>query len=192
MPITRSARCLLCLALLGLLGASASAAATAPRDPFFPRSGNPGYDVSGYDVALSYQPQKGRLNATATITAVAGQRLSHFSLDLDGLKVTKVSVDGRPAEFGRGRGKLKISPRVPPPPGREFTTVVDYQGRPGLVTDPDGSQEGWYRTDDGALAVGEPVGTATWIPCDNTLIDKASFSFQITVPRGLKVWPTGA
>lgn len=186
MPSTRLTRCLLCLALLGLLGASAAAGASDSRDPFFPRSGNRGYDVAGYDLALSYQPRNGRLNATATITAVAGQRLSHFSLDLDGLKVTKVRVDGELAEFSRGRGKLKISPRTPPVPGREFTTVVNYQGRPGLLTDPDGSQEGWYRTDDGALAVGEPVGTATWIPCNNTLTDKATFSFQLTVPRGLK------
>ncbi len=100
--------------------------------------------------------------------------------------MTKVSVDGRPAAFARGRGKLKVSPALPPAPWREFTTVVHYQGRPGLVTDPDGSQEGWYRTDDGALAVGEPIGTATWIPCNNTLTDKALFSFEITVPRGLK------
>ena len=186
MPVTRFSRCLLCLALVGLLGASAAIAASAPGDPFFPRSGNRGYDVTRYDIALSYQPRNGRINATATITAVAGQRLSHFSLDLDGLKVTKVRVDGERAKFRRGRGKLKISPRTPPTPGSEFTTVVNYQGRPGLLTDPDGSQEGWYRTDDGALAVGEPVGTATWIPCNNTLTDKAAFSFQLTVPRGLK------
>ena len=177
---------LLCLALAALLAASASADQTESRDPFFPRSGNPGYDVSGYHLQLAYQPRNGRLNATATIAAVAGQRLSRFSLDLDGLKVTKVSVDGEPAGFSRGRGKLKVSPPVPPVPGREFTTVVHYQGKPGLLTDPDGSQEGWYRTDDGALAVGEPIGTATWIPCDNTLTDKATFSFEITVPRGLK------
>jgi aminopeptidase N len=183
---TRLALFLLCLALAALLAASASAAQTESRDPFFPRSGNSGYDVSSYHLQLSYQPRNGRLNATATIVAVAGQRLGHFSLDLDGLKVTKVNVDGKPAGFGRGRGKLKVAPAIPPPPGREFTTVVHYQGKPGLLTDPDGSQEGWYRTDDGALAVGEPIGTATWIPCNNTLTDKASFSFEITVPRGLK------
>jgi aminopeptidase N len=100
--------------------------------------------------------------------------------------VTAVSVEGRAAEFRRGHGKLKVFPRVPPAAGLDFTTVVHYQGKPRLLTDPDGSQEGWYRTDDGALAVGEPVGTATWIPCDNTLTDKAVFSFEITVPRGLK------
>jgi aminopeptidase N len=184
--LTRLTHHLLCLSLIALLGASAAAAQTESRDPFFPRSGNPRYDVATYHVDLAYQPRNGRLNATATITAVAGRRLSNFSLDLDGLRVTAVSVDGKPAKFGRGRGKLKVSPRIAPTPGREFTTVIHYRGRPGLLTDPDGSQEGWYRTDDGALAVGEPIGTATWIPCNNTLTDKAAFSFEITVPRGLK------
>jgi aminopeptidase N len=186
LPVTRLSHYLLCFALVGLAAASAAAARSGPRDPFFPRSGNPGYDVSSYHLDLAYQPGNGRLNATATIDAVAGRRLSRFALDLDGLRVTKVSVDGEAAGFGRGRGKLKVSPAVPPAPGREFTTVVHYQGRPGLLTDPDGSQEGWYRTDDGALAVGEPIGTATWLPCNNTVTDKAAFSFELTVPRGLK------
>jgi aminopeptidase N len=188
LPRTRLPLFLLCcgLALPALLAASAAAAQTGSRDPFFPRSGNRGYDVGDYHVALSYQPRNGRINATTTIAATAGQRLSHFSLDLNGLKVTAVSIDGEPARFSRGRGKLKLTPQVAPTTGAEFTTVVHYQGRPQLLTDPDGSQEGWYRTDDGALAVGEPIGTATWIPCNNSLTDKATFGFAITVPRGLK------
>jgi aminopeptidase N len=185
LALARLRSCLLCLTSIALFGASAAAQSQA-SEPFFPRSGNPGYDVSAYDVHLSYQPRNGMLRATTTIQARASQRLSRFSLDLEGLEVTGVSVDGKPARFARGRGKLKVLPRVPPAAGQEFTTVVTYQGKPGLVTDPDGSQEGWYRTEDGALAVGEPVGTAAWIPCDNTPLDKASFSFQISVPRGLK------
>lgn len=188
MPRNRLARHLLCfaLALAGVLATGVAAAGAESRDPFFPRSGNRGYDVASYHVALAYQPRQGRISATATIEATAKQRLSHFSLDLNGLRVTAVSVDGKPAGFGRGRGKLKVSPRVPPTAGEEFEAIVHYQGVPRLLTDPDGSQEGWYRTDDGALAVGEPIGTATWIPCNNTLTDKALFSFELTVPRGLK------
>ena len=191
MSCARLARQLLCIALASLLGASAAAAQTEARDPFFPRGGNPGYDASAYDIQLSYQPRNGMLHAVATIGATAQRRLSRFSLDLDGLDVTAVSVDGQPARFARGRGKLKVLPRVPPTAGGEFTVVVHYEGKPGLITDPDGSQEGWYRTDDGALAVGEPVGTATWIPCNNTLTDKARFDFRVGVPRGLKAVANG-
>jgi aminopeptidase N len=184
--LTRLMRSLLCLIALGLVGAGAAAAQTGSADPFFPRSGNPGYDVSHYDVHLSYQPHSGRLNATATIEATATQRLRRFALDLDGLDVTAVSVDGVRAGVARGRGKLKVTPHGSLTRGEPFTTVVHYRGHPETVTDPDGSEEGWYRTGDGALGVGEPVGTATWIPCDNTLADKATFGFEISVPRGLK------
>jgi aminopeptidase N len=186
LPLTRFSRNLLCLLALGLLGGGTAAAQTGPTDPFFPRSGNPGYDVSHYDVSLSYQPGSGRLRGTARIEAVASQRLQRFSLDLDGLNVTGVSVGGTPAGVARGKGKLKVIPHDPLAAGEAFTTVVHYQGRPQAVTDPDGSEEGWYRTRDGALGVGEPVGTAAWMPCDNTLADKAGFEFEISVPRGLK------
>ena len=186
MSRTRISRILLCLLAFGLLGAGSAAAQTGPADPFFPRSGNPGYDVSHYDVHLSYQPRSGRLKATTTIEATATQRLRRFALDLDGLNVTSVSVNGARAGIARGKGKLKVTPHVLLARGEAFTTVVHYRGRPEAVTDPDGSEEGWYRTADGALGVGEPVGTAAWMPCDNTLADKATFGFEISVPRGLK------
>jgi aminopeptidase N len=192
----RLTRSLLCLAAFGvailglttpgLTAASTAAAQTGPSDPFFPRSGNPGYDVSHYDVHLSYQPHSGRLKATATIEATATQRLRRFALDLDGLDVTGVGVDGAGAGVARGKGKLEVIPHSSLARGEAFTIVVHYRGRPQAVTDPDGSEEGWYRTSDGAVGVGEPVGTAAWIPCDNTLADKATFEFEISVPKGLK------
>ena len=41
------------------------------------------------------------------------------------------------------------------------------------------------------IAVGEPQGTAAWIPCDNVPGDKATFGFQITVPDRLKAVANG-
>lgn len=51
--------------------------------------------------------------------------------------------------------------------------------------------DGWYRTEDGAAAIGEPNGTETWLPCNNSLTDKASFDFYLTVPLGLKAIANG-
>ncbi|MFN8164108.1 MAG: M1 family metallopeptidase [Solirubrobacterales bacterium] len=187
----RLTRALLCVLFAGLTAAGIAAARGGSRDPFFPRSGNRGYDVSHYDARLSYQPSEGWLRATATIEATATQRLRRFSLDLEGLRVTAISVDGERADFGRGRGKLKVIPASALSPRRAFTVVVHYQGRPETVIDPDGSAEGWYRTADGAIAVGEPVGTAAWLPCDNALTDKASFDFHLTVPKRLKAVANG-
>ncbi|HEX2709104.1 MAG TPA: M1 family metallopeptidase [Solirubrobacterales bacterium] len=181
----RLTRFLLGLAVAGLIGAS-SAAADVLGEPFFPRSGSRAYDVSHYDVRLAFRPANGTLDAATRISASADQRLSSFSLDLVGLRVTGVTVDGEGATFGRGRDKLKITPETPLVRGESFTVVVHYQGRPRRVIDPDGTFEGWNRTPDGAFGVGEPLGTAAWIPCNNAPFDKAGFSFHVTVPAALK------
>jgi aminopeptidase N len=182
---THIAWCLAGAVAAFLLGAGA-AQARGLGDPFFPGAGNPGYDVLSYEARLSYSPQSGGLRATATISATASRRLRRFSLDLDGMRVTGVTVDGSRARFSRGGGKLTVVPPMPSEAGDLFTAVVSYRGVPRRVIDPDGGIEGWVRTDDGAVALGEPVGTASWLPCNNTPLDKASFRFQITVPEGLK------
>jgi aminopeptidase N len=179
------------LALLGGSIAVAAQAPTQPSEPFFPRSGNRGYDVKHYDVTLGYQPRSGQLTARDVVEARATLGLRRFSLDLDGLKVTSVSVDGEAAKFGRGRGKVKIEPATPIEKGAAFTVELRYQGLPRKVTDPDGSTEGWYRTPDGAVGVGEPVGTAAWLACNNAPRDKASFEITITVPAGVKAVSNG-
>jgi aminopeptidase N len=171
--------------------ASAAAAPGQPTEPFFPRSGNRGYDVKHYDVSLGYQPRSGQLTARDVIEARATAGLSRFSLDLDGLKVTSVGVDGEAAKYSRGKGKVKIVPASPIVKGEAFTVDLRYGGLPRKVIDPDGSTEGWYRTSDGAVAVGEPVGTAAWLACDNAPRDKASSDIQITVPAGVKAVSNG-
>lgn len=187
----RPTRLLPCLLLTAVLAGALAPAAGAGGEPFFPRSGNRGYDVSSYDVRLNYRPGSGMLRAEATIAATATQGLSRFSLDLDGLTVSAVSVNGAAAKFSRGGGKLKVTPPQRIAPGAAFETVVAYSGKPRPVVDPDGTSEGWNRTEDGAFAVGEPVGTAGWLPCNNTLNDKATFSFELTVPAGLAAVANG-
>jgi aminopeptidase N len=178
-------------AVLSLLSANAANASEHPSEPFFPRSGNRGYDVVHYDVSLGYQPRSGELTVRDAIEARATSGLRRFSLDLDGLKVTSVSVGGEAAKYRRGRGKVKIAPATRIAKGEAFTVVLRYQGVPRKVTDPDGSTEGWYRTSDGAVATGEPVGTAAWLACDNAPRDKAGFEIRITVPAGLKAVSNG-
>ena len=192
--MSRSSRLLpvLVVGLLLVFAAVASAAAPEkPTEPFFPRSGNRGYDVKHYDISLGYQPRSGELTARDVIEARSTSGLSRFSLDLDGLKVTSVGVDGEPARYSRGRGKVKIVPATPIAKGEAFGVDLRYQGLPRKVTDPDGSTEGWYRTSDGAVAVGEPVGTAAWLASNNAPRDKASFDIQITVPAGVKAVSNG-
>jgi aminopeptidase N len=122
--------------------------------------------------------------------ARATEELNRVSLDFFGPRVDEVRVGNEPARFERKRGKLIVIPREGITRG-EFSVRVSYSGVPPTITDPDGTEEGWYRTDDGVLAVGEPQGTAAWIPCDNVPGDKARFSIDVTVPSDLKAVANG-
>jgi aminopeptidase N len=160
-------------------------------DPFFPLAGNGGYDVSHYALRLSYSPQTGHLAGSATISATATQNLSRFDLDLRGFDISRLTVNGQTASFARAGQELVITPQAGLPAAQPFTVVVDYTGQPQVVTDPDGSIEGWVPTDDGAFVVGEPQGSPGWYPVNDNPRDKATFEFSVTVPNGLTVMANG-
>ena len=160
-------------------------------DPFFPLAGNGGYDVSHYSLDLSYEPQTNQLSGTATITATATQNLSRFDLDLRGFNIARLDVAGRPATFTRDGQELIITPRLGIRAGTSFSVVVGYSGTPSVVTDPDGSIEGWVPTDDGAFVVGEPQGSPAWYPANDNPRDKATYDFSVSVPEGLTVMANG-
>ena len=147
-------------------------------------AGNGGYEVDHYDLNLAYAPGKSRLRGVATISATATQSLSAFNLDLVGLHVRSVSVDGAPARFARGASELTVTPVVPIAERARFAVVVTYAGRPQSTRK--GSpyfRTGWIRTDDGAFTLGEPRGAATWFPCNDHPSDKATYRITISVPR---------
>ncbi|MER6073778.1 M1 family metallopeptidase [Streptomyces sp. NPDC001817] len=161
------------------------------RDPYFPKAGNGGYDVGHYDLTLDYTPATRRLTGTAVITARATQDLSAFDLDLVGLHVDSVDVEGRPALFNRAGQELTVRPHDDLSRGETFRTTVRYSGTPQTLTDPDGSKEGWLPTADGALALGEPVGSMAWFPGNDHPSDKASYDITVTVPEGLQAVSNG-
>src|SRR5215211_3956455 len=160
-------------------------------DPFFPLAGNGGYDVAHYGLRLRYDPATRHLDGRATIRAVATQDLSRFDLDLRGFAISRLSVNGRTASFTRRGQELVITPARGLPAGRAFTVVVHYAGVPVVVTDPDESIEGWVPTDDGAFVVGEPQGSPGWYPVNDNPQDKATYTFKVTVPKGLTVMANG-
>ena len=60
-----------------------------------------------------------------------------------------------------------------------------------MVTDPDGSIEGWVPTPDGAIVVNEPQGSPAWYPVNDNPRDKAAYDFEITVPAGITALANG-
>ncbi|AKZ56481.1 putative metallopeptidase [Streptomyces ambofaciens ATCC 23877] len=161
------------------------------RDPYFPKAGNGGYDIGHYDLALAYDPDAGHLDGTATITARATQDLSAFNLDLKGLDVADVAVEGRAARFNRAGQELTVRPADELRDGETFRVTVRYSGEPVTVTDPDGSEEGWLTTEDGAVGLGQPTGSMAWFPGSHHPSDKAAYDLAVTVPEGFGVVSNG-
>ncbi|WP_433451114.1 M1 family metallopeptidase [Streptomyces sp. CA-142005] len=189
-----AAAALLALALTGTAcdaGVHGTPGGSGVRDPYFPKAGNGGYDVEHYDLTLDYTPATRRLTGTAVITARATQGLSAFDLDLAGLHVDSVTVEGKKARFNRAGQELTVRPHDDLSSGETFRTTVRYAGTPQTLTDPDGSKEGWLPTADGALALGEPVGSMAWFPGDNHPSDKAAYDLTVTVPKGLQAVSNG-
>ena len=109
-------------------GAAGSVTRTSPT------TGTAGTTSSTTTCDLSYEPSTDVLRGTATITADATQVLSRFDLDLDGLKVRSITVNGAAAKWHRSQGELVITPASRSPNGATFTTVIAYDGVP--ETDP--------------------------------------------------------
>ena len=99
-------------------------------DRYYPNYGNSGYDVRHYDLAVTYNPANDQLQGVATITAKATADLTKFHLDLVGLTVHGVAVDGQPAPWTRDAHELIVNPRDKIGNTRIFTVIVDYSGIP--------------------------------------------------------------
>ncbi|MFG2128937.1 M1 family metallopeptidase [Streptomyces sp. NPDC048751] len=172
-------------------GVEGSPGGSGVRDPYFPKAGNGGYDVTHYDLKLAYDPEERHLTGTAGITARATQDLSAFDLDLKGLDVDTVTVEGRGARVSRSGQELTVRPHDELAEGETFRVTVRYSGTPETITDPDKSEEGWLPTADGALALGEPTGSMAWFPGNHHPSDKASYDIAVTVPKGLQAVSNG-
>ena len=163
-------------------------------DPYFPNHGNGGYQVEHYDLAVRYDPDTDRLRGHARITAAADVDLRRFNLDLVGLRVRQVEVDGERARWRRTAHELVVTPRHVLDVGREFTVDVRYRGKPEVFVSPEGDIDilaGVIPTDDGALFVGQPEAAAAWYPVNDHPIDRATYTFRITVPKRVRTVANG-
>jgi aminopeptidase N len=189
-----------------------TAGAPGAGDAYFPYAGNGGYDVRHYDLDITYAPPgpepaplEGELDGTATIDLTATQDLDRFNLDLRGMEVRSVTVNGKrmqaaaPPESGRNVGgpaywhvqddeariwELTIQPRPKLKKGERARVVIEYGGATTRPRDLEGFLYGWVTTRDGAMVVSEPEASMTWYPVSDHQTDKATYSFEITVPEG--------
>ncbi|HEX6884043.1 MAG TPA: M1 family peptidase, partial [Planctomycetota bacterium] len=176
----------------------AGAGALEIGDPYFPGLGNGGYDVEHYALELAVDMDTDAITATARIRARALQDLAAFSLDLYGLEVQRVRVDGQDARFERpaptegASGKpteLVLHPAAPLAAGAAFTAEVAYGGSPAGRPDPafaflpGAPGSGWRRLGSGVYVTSQCIGASSWFPCNDHPRDKATYSFRVTVQR---------
>ncbi len=187
---TRPRAVAVALAAGSLVGGTALAAVAAvpggsdSGDPYFPGLGNTGYDARSYHLDLRYRPATRALRAVATIRLQPRVDLSTFNLDLRGLRVRSVRVDGRPAAFSQAGGELVVDPAKNLKKGRIAVARIRYGGTTRRPVDNTGSLFGWVSTPDGAVVASEAYGAPTWYPVNDSPRDKARYSFRVTVPRG--------
>lgn len=162
--------------------------AAGAGDPLAPLAGNGGYDVRRYDLALDVDVAAGMIReATARIDAEATESLSRFNLDLRGLEVGSVRVNGEAADWDRSGAELEVTPPRPIAAGAAFSVEVAYHGDPALDAVADRFERGWLTADGTVYVAGEPGGAESWFPANGHPEDAATFTLRITVPTGTDV-----
>jgi len=166
-------------------------------DPYYPTSGNGGYQAGHYDIAVTYDPVTNALSAVTTITGTVTEptTLGRFDFDLQPtMVVSAVTVNGKPAAFAHPGAELVINPATGLASGSGMTVVVTYRGTPAAI--PGGTATvgagGWYRTPSGgAIAIGEPFSGSAWYPVNEHPSDTATYRVTATVPQKWSVISNG-
>ncbi len=180
-----------CLLLIGRAAAQESGA-PGLDDPFDPLLGNGGYDAQHYMLDLDVDLDTNMIAGTVTMTAVATQDLSAFNLDFQGFDIEQIQLNGLDARFLRQERELRITPPEPLPEGELFEVSTTYSGVPGEgLENLTLFSRGWNRYENGVFVASEPVGAARWYPVNDHPQDKATYRFEITVPKPFVVAANG-
>jgi aminopeptidase N len=173
-------------------GSQSCAGAPGIGDEYYPDYGNGGYDVRNYGLRVHYNPANDRLKGVARIRAKATQKLCRFNLDLVGLNVKSIRVNGDRARFYRSQHELTVRPKKKIRDGERIRTVIRYSGVPTEFQIPGTDlRTGFMATPEGATVAGQPEVAAGWFPVNDHPLDKASYVFDVTVPTGYEVAANG-
>jgi aminopeptidase N len=183
-------------------------------DRFYPTLGNGGYDITHYDLDLTWHAPspsdaEGHVEGLARLDLVTTQDLVELSLDLvsDTAEVRWVRVDGttvRHRSDALGR-KLIVPLGTPRAPGAEVTLDIAWSAIPGGVhrlgegipLPVSGAARardarGFLTDGDGGfLMASQPDGAHTLFPSNDHPTDKATFTVRLTAPAGMLGVATG-
>jgi aminopeptidase N len=160
-------------------------------DAYYVSLGNGGYDVDNYHLDLTYGDD-GTVSAFVVITATALENLKSFNLDFAGWQVERLSVNGETSAFERVGEELVVAP-VEIRSAETFEVEVNYSGTPEpIVSSAIPFGIGWHAGPEGEQYVAaEPDAAHSWFPSNDHPLDKATFTFAVTVPNRLAVAANG-
>lgn len=144
-------------------------------DPYFPQMGNGGYDALHYTLEVDVDMARNVIEALAIIDLRTTQNLMRFNLDLNGFDVAQVLVNDSPVQFARSDGELTVILPDVMLAGEVFTVSVYYSGTPSQ------RRGGWSYYGDGVMVAGEPFSASGWFPVNEHPLDKATYTYRITV-----------
>ncbi|MCW2787525.1 MAG: family metallopeptidase [Marmoricola sp.] len=161
-------------------------------DPYVPGHGDPSYDVTHYDLVLRYRPESNRLDAEARLTCTALAPLTSIRLDLHQLAVAKVSGTGVTITRWTQRGStVLVTLKSAAKAGTVFKLRIKYSGHPGTVPSAVLGDAGWEELTDGVIVAAQPHGAPAWYPCNDRPDDKATYTFEVSVPPDYHVAASG-
>ena len=134
-------------------------------------------DIVSYHLDLDIDTDSARVDATATLTLKALERIDGVELDLVGFQVEEISVDGVTALFTRDGDLLEINLGTSLATGESTEIEIHYSGVPttggglGLFIRPNG--------EDILYTMAEPDGAKLWFPCNDTPADKATLDLTV-------------
>lgn len=155
-------------------------------DPYFPLMGNGGYDVQNYNITLDVDMDGEQIAATVVISAITTQELARFNFDFANLSINNLLVNNQPAEYEQADNELTITPAEALPADSPFTVTVSYTGEPNAS-----QLGGWSFYDGGVLVAGEPTGASGWYPVNEHPLDKATYTYRVTVDEPYIVGANG-
>jgi aminopeptidase N len=159
-------------------------------DDYLPGHGDPAFAVRHYDLAVTYTVHGNHLTARATLHCTALTRTDRVTLDLRGLKVQKLALDGARAHYTHRAGRLVVRPPAALAAGQDFALTVTYAGNPLPVRGVDG-EAGWEELTDGVIVAAQPHGASSWFPCNDRPSDKASYRIELTTATAYHVSANG-
>ncbi|MBI5840703.1 MAG: M1 family metallopeptidase [Chloroflexi bacterium] len=162
-------------------------------DSLYPGFGNGGYDVTHYTLDITVNDvSTSDLNAVTTIEAKATQDLGSFNLDFIGFEISSITINSEAAVFERNGQELTITPSTPLAKDETFTAEIQYNGSPEeMISVALPVQTGWVTFDGGSFVLSEPDGSANFYPVNDHPLDKASYTFRVTVPKPFEVAANG-